>query len=265
MNELVWPKHCAVLRDTIVILDYGNKLHISSTDDLHSWTTTAAPNGYSSLTTYQSKFVLVGGINKYVFTNQLLTSTTGLDWKTSLPAMPTCRIWTSSVSGGSPEVLVVAGGRDSHYKDLDIVEVLLGDLWMTADSLPTSCWDMRSAFHEGNFYFTGGYDKENILFICSLDSLTASASNNRTTTGTVWREITTPIKAFAITSSLSNLISIDKHSFIRSYLSTARSWIETTSEGDVPHLSVYTSAAVLSSGQLVLADSEGVHKITSSG
>ncbi len=233
---------------------------------MHSWTTTTAPYNWSSLTTYQSKFVLVGGINKYEFTNQLLTSTTGLDWKTSLPAMPTCRIWPSSVSGGSLEVLVVAGGRVHNVMDLDVVEVLLGDHWMTADTLPIPCRNMRSAFHEGNFYFTGGHDKEMILFICSLDSLTASASDNRTTTGTVWREITTPIETFAITSFLSNLISIDIRSSIRSYLSTARSWIEITSEGDVPHhRSIHTSAAVLSSGQLVIADSKGVYKITPSG
>ena len=209
---------------------------------------------------------MVGGINKYEFTNQLLTSTTGLDWKTSLPAMPTRRSWTSSVSGGSPEVLVVAGGSDDNDEDLDVVEVLLGDHWMTADSLPTPCWSMRSTFHEGNFYFTGGFDKEKILFICSLESLKESASDNRTTTGTVWREITTPIETFAITSFLSNLISIDIRSSIRSYLSTARSWIETTSEGGVPHdTNIHTSAAVLSSGQLVIADSAGVYNVTSSG
>ncbi len=209
---------------------------------------------------------MVGGINKYELTNQLLTSTTGLDWKTSLPAMPTRRSWTSSVSGGSPEVLVVAGGSVRNNKYLDVVEVLLGDHWMTADSLPTPCSNMRSAFHEGNFYITGGRYKENILFICNLESLKAFASDNRTTTGTVWREITTPIKTFAITFFLSNLISIDKCSSIRSYLSTARSWIETTTQGYVPHATtVFASAAVLSSGQLVLADSAGVYKITSSG
>ncbi len=209
---------------------------------------------------------MVGGINKHGFTNQLLTSTTGLDWKTSLPAMPTRRSMTSSVSGGSPEVLVVAGWRVHNDKYLDVVEVLLGDHWMTADSLPTPCWDMRSAFHEGNFYFTGGYYKEKILFICNLQSLKDSASDNRTTKGTVWREITAPIKTFAITSFLSNLISIDKRSSIRSYLSTAHSWIETSCEGDVPHdTTIYKSAAVLPSGQLVIANSNELYKITSSG
>ncbi len=180
--------------------------------------------------------------------------------------MPTRRSRMSSVSGRSPEVLVVAGGIDSSGMYSDVVEVLLCDHWMTADSLPTPCWSMRSTFHKGNFYFTGGYDKEMILFICNLDSLKASASGNRTTTGTVWREIATPIETYAITSSLSNLISIDKHCSIRSYLSTARSWIETTSEGGVPHdTNIHTSAAVLSSGQLVIADSAGVYNVTSSG
>ncbi len=156
-------------------MDADHTLHIST--DLHSWTTTSVPYRYSSLTTYQSKFVLVGGWHPSTYepTNSLLTSTTGLDWKTSLRAMPTPRYYPSSVSGGSPEVLVVAGGRDgSHYEDLDVVEVLLNDHWTTADSLPSSCWNMRSTFHEGNFYFTGGHDKEKILFICSLESLSHS-------------------------------------------------------------------------------------------
>ncbi len=41
--------------------------------------------------------------------------------------------------------------------------------------------------------------------------------------------------------------------------STARSWIETTWEEDVLHdTTTFKSAAVLSSGQLVIADSKGV-------
>ncbi len=86
-------------------------LHIST--DLHSWTTTTAPYEGSSLTTYQSKFVLVGRWDLSTNsepTNSLLTSTTGLDWKPSLRAMPTPHYYPSSVSGGSPEILVVAGG-----------------------------------------------------------------------------------------------------------------------------------------------------------
>ncbi len=240
-------------------------LHIST--DLHSWTTTDAPYYNSSLTTYQSKFVLVGGEHPSTYepTNSLLTSTTGLDWKPSLRAMPTRRIWTSSVSGGSPEVLVVAGGIGSHGEYLDIVEILLNDHWTTADSLPSSYWNMRSTFHEGNFYFTGGGYKEKILFICSLESLIASASNGRTRSQTIWRTVTTLTAIFAIVSYVSNLIGIDGYSTIRSYSNKTEEWIETTSEGDRPHASGWIATAVLSTGQLLVANSDGVYKETLSG
>ncbi len=242
-------------------------LHIST--DLHSWTTTRASYKASSLTTYQSKFVLVGGWHPSTgkLTNSLLTSTTGLDWKPSLRAMPTRRYDASSVSGGSPEVLVVAGGYGSHDKELDVVEVLLNDHWTTADSFPSSCWNMRSTFHEGNFYFTGGGDKEKILFICSLESLLASASNGRTRRQTVWRTVTTLTDILAIVSYVSNLIGIDFNSTIRSYSNKTEEWIETTSEGDRPEQKYggWIATAVLSTGQLLVANSNGVYSETLSG
>ncbi len=244
--------------------DY-HTLHIST--DLHSWTTTSAPYEASSLTTYQSKFVLVGGRHPstYKSTNSLLTSTTGLDWEPSLRAMPTRRSWASSVSGGSPEVLVVAGGSGSHDEMLDVVEVLLNDHWTTADSLPSSCWDMRSTFHEGNFYFTGGrgLGKREILFICSLESLTASASNGSTRRQTIWRTVTTLTAIFAIISYVSNLIGIGRDT-ISSYSNKTEEWIETTSEGDRPVV-VWIATAVLSTGQLLVANVYGVYKETLSG
>ncbi len=243
-------------------------LHIST--DLHSWTTTRAPYELSSLTTYQSKFVLVGGWHRSTrdLTDTLLTSTTGLDWKPSLRAMPTLRSFPSSVSGGSPEVLVVAGGWGSHYEDLDVVEVLLNDHWTTADSLPSSCWGMRSTFHEGNFYFTGGHGKREILFICTLESIIASASNGRTRRQTIWRTVTTLTAIFAIISYVSNLIGIDEDSTISSYSNKTEEWIKTTSEGDRPEQkdnSGSIATAVLSTGQLLVANRDGVHIGTLSG
>ncbi len=249
-------------------MDYYHTLHIST--DLHSWTTTSAPYRASSLTTYQSKFVLVGGWDTSTreLTNSLLTSTTGRDWKPSLRAMPTRRYYPSSVSGGSPEVLVVAGGYGgSHYEYLDVVEVLLNDHWTTADSLPSSCWNMRSTFHEGNFYFTGGLGKREILFICTLESLLASASNGRTRRQTIWRTVTTLTKILAIVSYVSNLIGIDEDSTIRSYSNKKQEWIETTIEGDRPEQKYgkLIATAVLSTGQLLVATINGVHKVTLSG
>ncbi len=252
----------------IILDDYDDRLHIST--DLHSWTTTGAPYDDSSLTTYQSKFVLVGGRHPSTWepTNSLFTSTTGLDWKPSLRAMPTRRTRPSSVSGGSPEVLVVAGGIDSHYEYLDVVEVLLNNHWTTADSLPSSCYDMRSTFHEGNFYFTGGTGKERILFICTLESVIASSSNGRTTPLTIWRTVTTSTHTRAIASSLSNLIGMDEYSKVRIYSNKTEKWIETTSEGDEPgqkNNDELIATAVLSTGQLLVAIEDRVYKVTLSG
>ncbi len=264
----VEPVQCAVLKNKVLVMHENYRtLHIST--DLHSWTTTHAPYEGSSLTTYQSKFVLVGGrhVSTIEPTNSLLTSTTGLDWKPSLRAMPTRRSWASSVSVGSPEVLVVAGGNGSHDEYLDVVEVLLNDHWTTADSLPFSCSDMRSTFHEGNFYFTGGWGNREILFICSLKSLLASASNGRTRRQTIWRTVTTLTDILAITSYVSNLISINRYSTIRSYSNKTEEWIETTSDGDRPEQKYggWIATAVLSTGQLLVANRDGVYKGTLSG
>ncbi len=162
----------------------------------------------------------------------------------------------------------MAGGSVSHHEDLDVVEVLLNDHWTTADSFPSSCQDMRSTFHEGNFYFTGGAYEE-ILFICTLESVIASASNGRTTPLTIWRTVTTSTYTEAIASSLSNLIGMDRYSKVRIYSNKTEKWIETTSEGDGPgHQYNYggIATAVLSTGQLLVAViKDGVYKVTLSG
>ncbi len=161
----------------------------------------------------------------------------------------------------------MAGGCGSRRENLDIVEVLLNDHWTTADSLPSSCNDMRSTFHEGNFYFTGGTGDEEIIFICSLESLIASASNGKTTPLTIWRTVDTLIDIIAIASYLSNLIGIDEYSTVSSYSNRTEKWIETTSEGDGPAKEddIYITTAALTTGQLVVANSDGVYRGTPSG
>ena len=247
----------------------GDTLHISSTN-LHSWTTTNLPYIYMSLTTYQDKLVAVGGRHPTTFeaTDQLLTSATGEDWQPSLPPMPTKRYYTSSVSAGSPEVIIVAGGRDSGG-NLHTVEVLLGDQWSTAHPLPTPCSSILSSLHEGNFYFTGGDKQENTIYTCSCTSLITSCGptgNDTSTTTSVWRELEAPDDTKAIVSYSSRLITVDKRCSIRGYSSMRQSWVETTSEGkgeeeDTPYL----AAAVLPTGQLVVAHTVGVYRVTLSG
>ena len=257
----------AVLNDGL----YGcDTLHISSTN-LHSWTTTDLPYGYMSLTTYQDKLVAVGGRHPSTdeVTDQLLTSATGEDWQPSLPPMPTKRYSTSSVSAGSPEVIIVAGGRGSGSSALHTVEVLLGDQWSTAHPLPTPCFNMRSSLHEGNFYFTGGYRQENTIYTCSCTSLITSCGltvNDTSTTTPVWREREAPDHTMAIVSYSSRIISIDNWCTIRGYSTMRQSWV-TIGEGNRED-GVTTNdlaAAVLPTGQLIVADHGGVFRGKLSG
>ncbi len=107
-----------------------------------------------------------------------------------------------------------------------------------------------------------------ILFICSLESIKASASNCSTRRQTIWRTVATLTDIFAIVSYVSNLISIDDYSTISSYSNKTEEWIETTSEGDRPEQKDndgYIATAVLSTGQLLVANRDGVYKVTLSG
>ena len=248
----------------------GDILHISSTN-LHSLDFTYLPYIFMSLTTYQDKLVAVGGQHPFTraVTDQLLTSATGEDWQPSLPPMPTNRYDTSSVSAGSPEVIIVAGGRGSGGIALHTVEVLLGDQWSTAHPLPTPCHDMRSSLHEGNFYFTGGYNREDTIYTCSCTSLIASCGltgNDTSTTTPVWRMLEAPGGTAATVFYSSRLYSIDKWCAIRGYSSMRQSWVETTSGGEREHkYTDYLAAAVLPTGQLVVAHNGGVYRVTLSG
>ncbi len=80
--------------------------------------------------------------------------------------------------------------------------------------------------------------------------------------------VTTLTDIFAIISYVSNLIGIDRHSTIRSYSNKTEKWIETTSEGDRPEQKDndgWIATAVLSTGQLLVANRDGLYKETLSG
>ena len=212
-------------------------------------------------------FVAVGGCHPSTDerTNLLFTSDTGLQWQPSLPPMPTKRSSTASVSTRSPEVLVVAGGESSRGLKLDVVELLLGDQWSTADPLPTPCYYMCSTLHDGNLYFMGGG-----LFVtectCSCTSLISSHGNNTTTDRPLWRQFKGPDYYPAAVSYSSRLVIIDIDCNIKAYSRVSQSWVEATSTGDRSHVyTQYVAAAVLPTGELVCARSDGVYKIKLSG
>ena len=242
-------------------------LHISSTD-LRSWTTTTLPYEAMSLTTYQSMFVAIGGCHPSTYepTDLLFTSDTGLQWQPSLPPMPTKRSYTSSVSTRSPEVLVVAGGEGSGRRDLDVVELLLGDQWSTADPLPARCFYIPSTLHDGNLYFVGRGGQGDTVYTCSCTSLISSCGTNTTTDRPLWRQFKVPRHNTVAVSYSSRLVSIDRYYTIRAYSSVSQSWVEATSTGDRRHgYADFVAAAVLPTGELVCSYEFKVYKVKLSG
>ena len=245
-------------------VDYGapDILFLSSTN-LQLWTRIDLSYVYMSLTTYQSKLVLVGGHHPYTreATNRLLTSTTGRHWEPSLPPMPTKRYRTSSVSTRSPEVLVVAGGQVSYYDTLDVVEVLQGDKWLMVDPLPAIAAAMRSTLHDGNICFMRIGVQDSTVFTCSCTSLISSCSKSNGSSSTdrpLWRQFQAPSSAReTIASCSSRLVLIDGRGSVRGFSSMTRSWLMATGTGPIPDRAGRIAATVLSKGKLILAHEYG--------
>ena len=216
-----------------------------------------------SLTTYQSKFVLVGGHDRSTnkVTNSLYTSTTGQQWESSLPPMPTKRSRTSSVSTRSPELLVVAGGTSLNVEALlHVVEVLQEDKWTTVDPLPSPAFRMHSILHDGKLHFMGGEGQGTTVYTCSCSSLISSATESTSTTrdSPLWRQYQAPDKRTIPVSCFSRLANIDCQGIVRGYCNISQSWVEATSTGDNPRDSPCNVAAtVLTTGDIVFCHEFG--------
>ena len=276
-----YPRHVATLHEIVAVLTTSGLigdfyvpdiLFLSSTDlRLQSWTSIALSDEGMSLTTYQSLLVLVGGRDRSTRepTNKVLTSTTGQVWKPSLPPMPTKRCATSLVSTRSPEVLVVAGGRGSNDENLDVVEVLQGDKWLTVDPLPTPASWMRSTLNDGNICFMRLEDSTVITCSCtSLISSCSKFSGNSFTDRPLWQQFKAPGGGLdtAIASCSLRLVFIDHQETVRGYSSMIQSWQATTSTGPIPDRDGDIAVTVLNTGELILAHQYGgVYKGAVSG
>ena len=146
----------------------------------------SVPSQKCSITTYKSKLVVVGGMNKETekAVDTLWTSDTCRDdWEQTLPPMPIpcCEPSVLNISG-SPECLVVAGGYEiklSGFDDLSMqvhyanVHVMIEERWSSVANMPTRPPVNNLILHDERVYISsanvgkGGGD----LYYCNLKEL----------------------------------------------------------------------------------------------
>ena len=158
--------------------------------------------------------------------------------------MPTKRFWSSAVNTKSPEYLVVAGGRGADDEDLDTVEILVGEQWVTVQPLPQKCWRMESVIHGGYLYFLGGEGQGRDVYNCEVKSI-----------------LSNPIircNEFALTTMLiypasfgQQFIAIEFGSILLAYSFITERWV---SVGRTPCKELGVSPVVLPTGELVVVE-----------
>ena len=151
-----------------------------------TWSHIDAPVYEFALITYQ----LVGG-REYVgeerdgpVTNKLWTLTIHDQWRENLPPMTAKRCSATAVEFA--DNILVAGGQDDEWRDIDIVEVYNGHHWAKAQCLPKPGYWMKSTVFNEHWYLMGGEIQGKEVYYASLDSLVASCHSSEKPLPSVW-------------------------------------------------------------------------------
>ena len=142
-----------------------------------SWSFMDTPTYRYGLTIYDDHLTLVGGMEypSHTLTNKIwLLQSLGEDgreeWKEdAIPPMPTRRLGVSAV--GYDKVLLVAGGKDDNYRDMDIVELYQLGQWRSTTPLPWPCSYMSSTVMGSHVVFAGGQGQGREVYRCSVDTI----------------------------------------------------------------------------------------------
>ncbi len=243
-----------MLHDKLYIRAWDRpELYISSLDSLSSWTRVETPTHSSALTTYHSQLVLIGGwdASSKEVTNKLWISDQDaiMNWKSSLlPPMPTRRYRSSAVTTGTPESIIVAGGRGEDWAVLDTVEALVQEQWSTCQPLPKPCRAMNSTIHNGKLYLMGGIDQGYAVFYCDVVSLISSTQRERTLAASLWNQFDA-CEDYSIPVSMGqHLIAMHRNS-INAFSPPTKSWIHVE---DLPVGVTSRAAIVLPNGVLFM-------------
>ena len=207
--------------DKVFIHSHNSCLLCAPLTDLSSWSELSLPPDvwHSTLTTYQSQLVLVGGVIKGERTNKVWTSADGHNWHQSLPPMSRCRFWPKAVSSASPECLIVVGGDDVSDRT---IEILFSGKWISVPKELSYCHD-QITIHNGSLYL---YDRSsNVMYCCMIESLLGEDHEK------YWKTIPLPIlplshryNSFVVLSFEQHLLAVCKESTYV-YSPGAQSWV----------------------------------------
>ena len=238
----------------------GNaKLYIHS-PTTNAWRHINTPVFLFALITYHSRLVLVGGmefVREYEdgpVTNKLWTLSEYDQWREARPPMATKRHSASAVEFG--DKILVAGGEDDDWRNVDIVEVYDGHHWAEVQCLPKPCPNMKSTVLNGHWYLIGGEGQGKEVYYASLDSLVASCQPSEKPLPSVWKRLPDVPHACSSTAVFGNrLIAVggkvypSASSSIHAYSPHTKSWVHV---GDMPVELYSTCTAVLPTGDLMV-------------
>ena len=220
-----------------------------------TWSHINTPVYWFALITYHSQLVLVGG-KEFVgdrgvgpVTNKLWTLTEHDQWRETLPPMTTKREHTSAVEFA--DNILVAGGGDDNWRNIDIVEVYNGHHWAEGQCLPKPCYNMKSTVLNGHWYLMGGKGQGKEVYYASLDSLVVSRQSKPLPS--VWKRLPDVPHEYSSAAVFGNrLIAVGGYpasSSIHAYSPHTKSWVHV---GDMPVGLDCTCTAVLPTGELMV-------------
>ena len=187
-------------------------------------------------------------------TNKLWTLSQHDQWRETLPPMATKRCSASAVEYA--DNILVAGGHDDKYHNVDIVEVYNNHHRAKARCLPKPYYDMKSTVLNGYWYLMGGVGQGKEVYYASLDSLVASSQPSEKPLPSVWKRHTdVPHERSSPAVFGNRLIAVGgggthtPSSSIHAYSSHTQSWLHV---GDMPVELGFTCTAVLTTGELMV-------------
>ena len=186
--------------------------------------------------------------------NELWTLKRGTNWQPSLPPMPTSRFFPSALNTGSPECLVISGGTASGGDQVNVVEILKDNEWLSVQPLPKACSRLKSTLHKGRLYLMGGWGQGPSVFHCKLESLlnedyTQEMSHSRSELKIHLAYSSPSSFANQLISTGGDLISGARSSEICAYSPHTLSWLHV---GDLPIELNSTATIVLPTRELVV-------------